>query len=196
MIEKNLLTKGEWEKIEKLASRCTHIYQWMSNVLTDLFEHGFIKDGTQLVHMCTQVDEMRGANVWGLPSLPIPYTQIITQMVKMHVLMLACNNGMLAGEQFAQIDAIGFKGHNLGVLIILHLDLAFHHYLYQGLLDLHGALYNPNAGIWLGHMPSLNFMDFVRNVTEHLHSENDTLPYSLELPKLGKGRTNGEVANI
>mmetsp|Transcript_9951 Transcript_9951/g.13118 ORF Transcript_9951/g.13118 Transcript_9951/m.13118 type:complete len:105 (+) Transcript_9951:2-316(+) len=93
----------------------------------------------------------------------------------MHVLLLAFNNGAMANIQ----EMSG--NHAIFPIVALHMDLAFHHYLYQGLLDLHGALYNPNAGIYLGHLPAINFMDFVRDVTTHLESENDSLPYELEL---------------
>lgn len=184
MLNTGLFTKQEWEKVEQLSSRCTHVYQWVSNVLTDLQEQGYIGSSAQLVSMCYQVDSMRGANVWGLPSLPISYTQIITHMVKMHVMILAMNNGAFAAQQIELGRELGYTWQNILVLVILHADLAFHHYLYQGLLDLHGALYNPNSGIFLGHLPALNFMDFVRDVTEHLVSENETLPYTLELAKL------------
>merc|ERR1711879_426929 len=107
-------------------------------------------------------------------------TQIITHMVKMHVLLLAVNNASKAAEQFALGDASGFDWETIAVIVVLHLDVALHNYLFQGLLDLHGALYNPNSGVFLGHLPALNFMNFVQNVTQHLVSENDSLPYKLE----------------
>jgi len=185
MVGGNLLVQEEWDKIAGLSSRCTHIYQWMSNVLSDLTDRGYVGSYQQLTFMQKQLDDMRGANVWGLPSLPITYTQIITHMVKMHVLMLAINNGSLAAFVFKTSDQDGYNFQRVLVLILLHLDLAFHHYLFQGLLDLHGALYNPNAGIYLGHLPALNFMDFVKDVTNHLVSENEKLPYRLNLVDLG-----------
>lgn len=184
MISENLLTQAEWDKITGLSSRCTHIYQWISNVLSDLTDRGYVGSYAQLSLMQKQVDSMRGANVWGLPSLPITYVQIITHMVKMHVMILAINNGALARHVYMKSEQDGYGYQNVLVLILLHLDLAFHHYLYQGLLDLHGALYNPNAGSYLGHLPALNFMSFVKDVTNHLVSENDTLPYKLSLVDL------------
>ena len=124
---------------------------------------------------------MRGANVWGLPSLPITYTQLVTHMVKMHVFILALNNGSMFAALVQQADTTGWNFSRVVCLMLLFGDLAFHHYLFQGFLDLHGALYSPNSGTLLGHMPAVNFMDFVRNVTDHVVSENDTLPYCLEL---------------
>jgi len=179
-----LLTEAEWKKIEGLTSRCTHIYQWMSNVLTDLFDKGYVASSQQLVHMCTQVDAMRGANAWGWPSLPMTYTQIITHMVKMHLLLLALNNAAHASVEVALGMANGFDWETVSVLVIVHADVAVHNYLFQGLLDLHGALYNPNLGVALGHVPALDFMNYVKDVTEHLVSENDRLPYGLELADL------------
>jgi hypothetical protein len=184
MVSENLLTQEEWEKIQNLSSRCTHIYQWMNNVLQSLLDYGYISSASQLCRMNQQVDDMRGANVWGLPSLPITYTQLITHMVKAHVMLLAFNNGALAARQMEIGEVDGFDFHRIFVIVILHSDLAFHHYLFQGLLDLHGALYNPCSGICLGHLPAINFMNFVRNVTTHLHSENDSLPYKLNLVSL------------
>merc|ERR1712187_214330 len=185
MVAENLLEQAEWDKIAGLSSRCTHIYQWISNVLSNLTDKGYVGSYNQLVMMQKQVDKMRGANVWGLPSLPFTYTQIITHMVKMHVTMLAINNGALAALSIAKCEEDGYSFQKIMVLILLHLDLAFHHYLFQGLLDLHGALYNPNAGVYLGHLPALNFMDFVKDVTNHLVSENDAMPYTLELVDVG-----------
>merc|ERR1712217_254284 len=144
-VAENLLEQAEWDKIAGLSSRCTHIYQWISNVLSDLTDRGYVGSYNQLVMMQKQVDDMRGANVWGLPSLPITYTQIITHMVKMHVLMLAINNGALARITLEKCGADGCNVQDIIVIILLHADLCFHNYLFQGLLDLHGALYNPNA---------------------------------------------------
>uniref|UniRef100_A0A7S2DYE8 Uncharacterized protein n=1 Tax=Alexandrium andersonii TaxID=327968 RepID=A0A7S2DYE8_9DINO len=184
MVKEGLLTTEEWTKVKALSSRCTHVYQWISNVLTDLYDKGYIASTQQLVQMCTQVDNMRGANVWGLPSLPIAYTQIITHMVKLYLLVLTCENGALASEQVAIGNANGYDWETVFVIVMCHADLALHNYLWQGMLDLHGGLYNPNSGTFLGHLPALNFMVFVRDVTEHLVSENDSLPYSLELAEL------------
>merc|ERR1712217_220582 len=149
MVAENLLEQAEWDKIAGLSSRCTHIYQWISNVLSNLTDKGYVGS--------------------------------YNHMVKMHVTMLAINNGALAALAIAKCEEDGYSFQKIMVLILLHLDLAFHHYLFQGLLDLHGALYNPNAGVYLGHLPALNFMDFVRDVTDHLVSENEAMPYALDL---------------
>merc|ERR1712232_471993 len=83
-----LLTQAEWDCLSTKVSKCTHIYQWMNNVLHVLAEKGYIKGSGLLKQMHIQLDEMRGANVWGLPSLPLPYTLIITIMVKFHLLTM------------------------------------------------------------------------------------------------------------
>jgi len=192
ILKEGLLTEKEWKKVEKLSSRCTHIYQWIANVLLDLYEKQYIISSQQLVKMTTQVDNMRGANVWGLPSLPIAYTQLITHMVKVHLLLLAFNNGGCGAMHYAIGREQGFTERRIMLIVFTHLDVIFHNYLFQGLLDLHGALYSPNAGVFLGHLPALNFMVFVRNVTEHLVSENDTLPYSLELVGPDRAGSDGD----
>eukprot|EP00966_Prymnesium_polylepis_P287529 6640733-Prymnesium_polylepis.1 len=58
-------------------------------------------------------------------------------------------------------------------------------FLYQGLLDLHGWLYSPNAGEKIGHLPADNFLDFVQAVTTDIvkasGNEAEELPYTLEI---------------
>jgi len=196
MVGQDLLTQAEWDKVKGLSSRCTHIYQWMTNVLSELLDWGYIASPNQLVMMQEQVDQMRGANVWGLPSLPIAYTMIITHMVKSHVLVLAAYTGALAAEQFAVAEVYGYTRPRVVIIWICHVELVVHHFLFQGLLDLHGALYNPNSGTYLGHLPSLNFMDFVKDVTEHLNSENKSLPYKLDLVKPPGGKGNDGMKSL
>ena len=55
MISEDLLTAAEWDKIMGLSSRCTHIYQWISNVLSDLTDRGYIGSYPQLTMMQKQV---------------------------------------------------------------------------------------------------------------------------------------------
>ena len=72
----------------------------------------------------------------------------------------------------------------LSVLAIL-LYIFVSVFMYQGLLDLHGWLYSPNAGIKIGHLPADNFLDFVQTVTMDIVNERGTsaeqLPYSLDM---------------
>lgn len=171
MLREKLLTEAEWSKIKDLKSRCTHIYQWVANLLGDLCESSYLTPPI-LACVMLEVDKCRGANVWGLPSLPILYTHMITHMVKIHLLFLALADGAsLTGTD------------DFWTIVVIHFDLAVQHYLFQGALDLHGSLYNPNAGIFLGHLPALDFMAFVRNVTENLARENDEMPFTTNLVK-------------
>merc|ERR1711920_1037040 len=62
-----------------------------------------------------------------------------------------------------------------------HGQLFLTNLMYQGLLDLHGHLYNPNSGDKLGHLPTINFLDFVKTVSEDLLEKNKDLPYDLHL---------------
>jgi len=69
---------------------------------------------------------------------------------------------------------------------VLVADLLVTNFLYQGMLDLHGMLYSPNGGEYLGHLPADNFLDFVQDVTTNMVTRSganmgDELPYSLEL---------------
>ncbi|CAK0894463.1 unnamed protein product [Prorocentrum cordatum] len=159
----------------ELPSRCTHVYQWMNNVLYDLFREGHIVSDVLLRQMHQQVEDMRAANVWGLPSLPMPYTLLIILMVKTHLLAMALSNG-------AGLNMWKAKGYQPSTWCWIgqHLQLFLSNFLYQGLLDLHGHLYNPNSGDLLGHLPVVNFLDFVKTVSENLIDKNSSLPYDLD----------------
>lgn len=187
MIDNGLMTEAEWKHVASLSSRCTHIYQWMNNVLVQLLDAGYICDPILLNRMHEQIDDMRAANVWGLPSLPIPYVTIVTIMVKFHLIAAALAGG--ADVRMA-IDANG----TWVATLIPQLDLLLQSFLFQGLLDLHGLLYNPNQGLLLGHLPVVNFLAFVQNVTNALLNESciqgAKLPYQLDLPPL-----NGAAAS-
>lgn len=191
MLKEGLLTEREWNRIESLTSRCTHIYQWMANVLADLYDKRYVRDANQLVSMTKNVDDMRGADFWGSPSLPMAYTQIITHMVKMHIFLLAFFYGCVAAPEIRRLENGQLNKSVVYIVGATHFDLLVHNYLWQGLLDLHGAVYHPNPGALLGHTPALDFILFVRDVTEHLLSENDTLPYDLDL-SLGDTNENSQ----
>merc|ERR550525_393023 len=154
----------------------------MNNVLFDLFRARFITSDVLLEQMHRQIEDMRAANVWGLPSLPMPYTMVIILMVKMHLIAMAMNNA-------AEFN-LGKHPLTLWCWIGAHLNLVLSNLLYQGLLDLHGHLYSPNSGDHLGHLPSVNFLDFVKTVSGDLLEKNRALPYNLEL-----GATDSEVGN-
>mmetsp|Transcript_21930 Transcript_21930/g.61292 ORF Transcript_21930/g.61292 Transcript_21930/m.61292 type:complete len:399 (-) Transcript_21930:154-1350(-) len=153
LIERKLLSEPEWKHIANFDSRCTHIYQWTNNVLLDLVRAGYIPYPLLLDRMNHEVDAMRAANVWGLPSLPIPYTLLITAMVKINLFFMACSQagnivilwptGMPLDSYHAVIVAYAPV---LGILS----DIFLQNFLYQGMLDLHGWIYSPNGGCCLG----------------------------------------------
>merc|ERR1711924_69838 len=62
---KGLLTAQEWEHVQELSSRATHIYQWVNNVCADLAHSGYLSSPHLLVAINADVDACRGANVWG-----------------------------------------------------------------------------------------------------------------------------------
>jgi len=182
LLERNLLTEKEWNAISDISSRSTHIYQWTTNVIFELYKKGYICDTKIVTRMSAQVDAMRGTIVWGVPSLPVVYTLFITLMVKAHLLahtLVVGGNMKLYHMSFMDTFAIW----KLWILLIG--DLAVTNFLYQGLLDLHGMLYSPNGGEYLGHLPADNFLDFVQTVTTDMVTKSGTtnageLPYSLE----------------
>jgi len=184
MVQRSLLTDLEWSHIKDVPSRATHIYQWINNVLYQLMRAGYIHDTILLQRMHEQVDDMRAANVWGLPSLPVIYTLMITSLVKIHLFVAACHYGCVLRKTcltHKQYDAEHpWQIHKLP-LIQLHFHMFLENFLYQGLLDLLGALYSPNGGMLLGHLPADNFLDFVEQVSKDLLEKNDSLPFALKL---------------
>lgn len=179
-----LLTKEEWDFLADTPSRCTHIYQWMNNILHDLLERGFIRHASLLKTMHEQLDAMRGANVWGLPSLPLPYVIVVTFMVKVHLISFGVMHGGKMKTAFIELSSMSVDEATVDPVMRLcvhHIDICFHNLFYQGLLDLHGILYNPNQGMLLGHLPVLNFLGFVKTVSYDLIHKSqcqlETLPY-------------------
>merc|ERR1712183_1073927 len=59
MLSSKLLTEQEWDHIVSLPSRCSHIYQWINNVLHSLYLKGYLSPYL-LGRMNMQVDGMRG----------------------------------------------------------------------------------------------------------------------------------------
>lgn len=76
------LTSDEWEHIATLPSRCTHLYQWTGSLIMDCANWGYVAH-PMAAKMYSMVEELRGSNVWGLPSLPYPYAFIITYEIAM-----------------------------------------------------------------------------------------------------------------
>jgi len=191
LVQKQLLTDREWSHIAGRTSRATHIYQWVNNVLVDLVKAGYIQDTYLLVSMHEEIDKMRGANVWGLPSLPLPYTLMITAMVKIHLFFMAAYQGgnlrRFWPETMTLDSAWDIERAVVPVVAVLF-EMFIQNFIYQGMLDLHGWLYSPNGGELLGHLPADNFLDFVQTVTIDMVSESgccvpERLPYTLELTK-------------
>lgn len=175
LVDRELLTAAEWDNIASLKSRATHVYQWMNNVLHDLLSAGYICDAVFVAKMQSAVDDMRGANVWGLPSLPIMYTLLICNMVKVFLILSACSTGSMTSEH-GLLWGEDWAAHFLGFGYLFFLN-----FLFQGLLDLHGVLFSPNEGIEVSHLPADNFLAFVESVTTALVANNQTLPYKMNI---------------
>eukprot|EP00927_Polykrikos_kofoidii_P013020 TRINITY_DN1566_c0_g4_i1.p1 TRINITY_DN1566_c0_g4~~TRINITY_DN1566_c0_g4_i1.p1 ORF type:complete len:461 (-),score=54.35 TRINITY_DN1566_c0_g4_i1:48-1430(-) len=180
--KREMLTEAEWKSIAKLPSRATHIYQWMNNVLWDLMDGGYLPTRC-MITMQEQVDMMRGANVWGLPSLPLPYTMFVTVVVKMFMFAEACHQGVLLAGIWPDKMATGTENQIREFLPMLSLmwNLFLVNLLFQGALDLHGWIYSPNGGEYLGHLPAENFLAFVQKVCVDMLAESGAisgkLPY-------------------
>eukprot|EP00966_Prymnesium_polylepis_P018706 430902-Prymnesium_polylepis.1 len=77
------------------------------------------------------------------------------------------------------------SGGDVLPILALCIEVLVQCFLYQGMLDIHGWLYSPNAGEKLGHLPADNFLDFVQRVTTDMIQKSGTaaqlLPYTLDL---------------
>jgi|Transcript_40603 hypothetical protein len=181
LVSSRLLNDREWAHIEGRSSRATHVYQWASNVVADMARKGYLQH-PWVTNLNDQLNLLRGANVWRLPSLPYPYTMMITFMVKFKLFFMANVRAFYLRRAWPA-DHNDPRGA-LAVLAILF-DICVSVFMYQGLLDLHGWLYSPNAGITIGHLPADNFLDYVQTVTMDIINESGTsaeqLPYTLDM---------------
>lgn len=202
LMQRELLSEAEWNHVAGLKSRATHVYQWMNNVVHDLQDAGYIRNPIYVMRMNTHIDDMRAANVWGLPSLPIMYTILITIMVKLSLSLLAFNQGSRlkcfanlrnGGALFGVVAGSSITGMSADSnrLIWAHMELVLSmgmaNLLYQGLIDIHEVLFHPNQGTEVSHMPSDNFLDFVETVTTDLIAKNESLPYPVGSHEDGMG---------
>ena len=193
LVSRRLLTDREWSHLSGLSSRATHVYTWMSNVTYDLYKHGYLCDPQMVTAIHYELNQMRGANVWGLPSLPLPYTLMVTAMVKIYLFFAACYQG---GNLRMTWPVGGVSSlHDLLPLLAIGFELFVQCFLYQGMLDLHGWLYSPNGGEKLGHLPADNFLDFVQGVTSDMvhksGAEQSALPYTLDLAPAAHAHPKG-----
>lgn len=161
-------------------------------MLLDLVQAGYIHHPVLLDKMNHEIDAMRGANVWGLPSLPVPYTLIITAMVKIFLFVMVCKEaGAIVCLWPVGFPMDSFRNVCIAFMPVIGVvaDIFGQTCLYQGLLDLHGWLYSPNGGERLGHLPADNFLDFVQKVTFDMVSKSgkeaqEVLPYKLDIAKV------------
>jgi len=195
LMAKQLLTEREWTHLEYRTSRATHIYQWASNVVASLASSQYVP-APWVSALNAELNLLRGANVWGLPSLPYPYQMLITTMVKVYLLFMACVRGGTLRRAWP--GAASADGTDVLSVLAVLFDVFLSAFLYQGLLDLHGWLYSPNAGEKIGHLPADNFLDFVQTVTMDLVNESgnasEELPYTLELAPPVSSVTNSSEA--
>jgi hypothetical protein len=172
------LMPDEWAHIAPLPSRCTYIYQWVGSLVIDCSNWGFV-DPAIAVSIYKQVEDLRGCNVWGLPSLPYPYSLIITFMVKSYLLVATLNIGYEMSFYWASFlfipggtaiyERVACYMANLLYLFCINV-------LYQGLLDIHSLLRNPNQDRFIGHLCTQRFLKFTHDVSGNLVRNLDTRP--------------------
>ena len=179
------LTQDEWEHVAALPSRCTYIYTWISSLVSDCASWGFVTPPV-CVHLLAMVEELRGSNVWGLPSLPYPYSLLITFMVKCYLIIATCQVGY--GLSFYlttfMVQDMGtdappdhaMLGERIFCVIMELLYLPMINILYQGLLDVHSMLRNPNQDRHIGHLCTQKFLKFTSDVSHNLVLNMDTMP--------------------
>ena len=124
--------------------------------------------------MHKKLEILRGANVWGLPSIPYPYSLVVTIMVKWYLILSAVKTGTdLVPVLFQTMDFITYSGnfenffeYGLMDMMLYGMCFVFSFFglfveclLYQGLLDLHTLLRDPNRDTQCGHLPVAAFVD-------------------------------------
>ena len=124
--------------------------------------------------MHKKLEILRGANVWGLPSIPYPYSLVVTIMVKWYLILSAVKIGSgLVPVLVQTMDFMAYTGNykdlfQYGLMDIVLYAMAFvisffslfvECLMYQGLLDLHTLLRDPNRDAECGHLPVAAFVE-------------------------------------
>jgi len=171
----DLLSEEEWKHIDGIPSRATYVYSWIGDLLHQAYEKGYISSEHEFLRMYEFIEKLRAANVWGLPSLPYPYVIWITVIVKTS-LYLSCIANAIAVAQCFELSEDGDSSLNdwWGAMIAVVMNVLMMNFAWQGMLDLHAMLRNPNQGKLVGHMPTPVFLDFTKrvcfNTVEYLSS--------------------------
>ena len=173
-----LLLAEEWAFVAELPSRATYVFQWMCDLCYDAHLRGLLRSEHMLVKFVEHIEALRGANVWGLPSLPYPYVLLVTLMVKTYLILEALTNGYALGVFFQVSHEYGFNFEILTGVVGRIVLLVITNTLFQGLLDLHSLLRNPNRAQLCGHMPTELFLDFTKRVTTNLIEKLDERPHA------------------
>jgi hypothetical protein len=158
-----LLTTQEWQQIQHLESRITYLWQWCADCVADCTERGYIKDYNITVMMHNHLEELRGANVWGLPSLPYPYVLVVTILVKIYLILVALREGVTMGSVVAAANHHGWDASAYWLMAMICMYISVTNFIYQGLLDLHSMLKDPNKDEQCGHMPTSSFVKFTKD---------------------------------
>ena len=126
------------------------------------------------------VEELRASNAWGLPSLPYPYALIITFMVKVYLIIATLEYGYdLSFFVITFMDEESFDFPLTERLLVVALEICYLfviNLLYQGLLDLHSILRNPNQDKYIGHLCTRRFLNFTSEVSHNLINNVDRKP--------------------
>lgn len=173
-----MLTPAEWKHIDGIPSRATYVYSWIGDIIWQAREKGYIRTEQEAVRMHEFVERLRGANVWGLPSLPYPYVVWIVIIIKASLFLYAFNAGAVVSVliSLGQGDG-GFTMDLKWGIGICVLDVLFSNFMWQGMLDLHAMLRNPNQGVLVGHMPTKIFLTFTKDVCENCIDLLDKAPH-------------------
>lgn len=165
-----LLTDEEWAEISPLPSRCTYIWQWYGQLINECQHQGYISNSHNAQQFHQRLETLRGANVWGLPSLPYPYVLLVTIMVKVTLLTEAFSVGTSLCVVVDIATDYGWKLSEVVVFASMILYVLVCNLAYQGLLELHSILCNPNGDKYIGHLPTPNFLEFTKKVTNNMIS--------------------------
>merc|ERR1719247_2474251 len=146
-----LLEGDEWSRMIP-GDRHTTCYFWCLSIAHQALQEGVLRDGPEANELIESIKSGRGAAndlMDMLPnSMPYPYVQIVTFLVKSHVLLCSTEFGMmLANAKHEPVFKSGVP-HSF-VVLMLAIVWMVNTYM-QSLVDLHIVLHNPFLNDLLG----------------------------------------------
>mmetsp|Transcript_23814 Transcript_23814/g.39172 ORF Transcript_23814/g.39172 Transcript_23814/m.39172 type:complete len:447 (+) Transcript_23814:211-1551(+) len=140
LINRDVLTMEEWEKLKPLGGRFNVIYMWISEIVRDVARSGhLLYADTMLPNMQVEIGVMRGAvaDIFMHLTCQIPYSYVhlLTLITKLHLLFVVLYSSTLI--------AVGFSKKSIERILMGYLINCANQIIYEGILIIHTELLNP-----------------------------------------------------